>query len=68
MSLDLQVSTFKTEILVVGYEVKKEELLPMTADGGSIERVAEFPYLGSLIAANSRLDVEVDKGIPCVSN
>ena len=28
------MSTSKTKFLVVGYEVKEEELLPMTVDGG----------------------------------
>ena len=46
------MNTFKMKFLVVGHEV--------TVDGGSIERVAEFSYLGSLIAANGRIDVEVD--------
>ena len=52
---------------MVGYGVKEEKLLPMTVDGGSIECVAEFPYLGSLTAANGRIDVEVDKRIACAS-
>ena len=52
----LTVSTFKTKFLVV-YGVKEKELLPMTVDGGSIECVTEFPYLGSLIVANGRIDV-----------
>ena len=63
----LTVSTIKTKFLVMGYGVKEEELLPMTVDGGSIECVAKFPYPGSLIAANGRLDVEVDKQIACAS-
>ena len=33
----------------------------MTVNGGSIEFVAEFHYLGLLIAANGRIDVDVDK-------
>ena len=52
----LPVSTFKTKFLVVGYGVKEERLLPMTVDGGSIECVTEFPYLGSLTAVNGRID------------
>ena len=50
----------KTKFLVVGHEVDLE-MLPMTVDYGSIECVKEFQYLGSIIAADGRIDVEVDK-------
>ena len=50
----------KTKFLVVGHE-----MLPMTVDGGSIECVKEFQYLGSIIAADGRIDAEVDK---CLAN
>ena len=33
----------------------------MTVDGGSIECVKEFQYLGSIIAGDGRIDAEVDK-------
>ena len=59
----LTVSVPKTKFMVVGYGVEEEELLPMSIDGGNIECVTEFPYLGSLIAANGRIDVEIDKRI-----
>ena len=36
-------------------------MLPMTVDGGSIECVKEFRYLGSIIVADGQIDVEVDK-------
>ena len=45
----------------MGHEVQDLEMLPMTVDGGSIECVKEFQYLGSIIAADGRIDVEVDK-------
>ena len=64
----LTVSAFKLKFLVVGYGVKEEELQPMTVDGGSIECVTKFPFLGSLIAANGRIDVEENKEIACASN
>ena len=35
--------------------------LALTVDGGSIECVTECSYLGSMMVANSRIDVEVDK-------
>ena len=55
----MNVST--TKFLVVGHEVQDLEMLPMTVDGGSIECVKEFQYLGSIIAADGRIDAEVDK-------
>ena len=33
----------------------------MTVDSGSIECVKEFQYLGSIIATDGQIDVEVDK-------
>ena len=45
----------------MGHEVQNLEMLPMTVDGGSIECVKEFQYLGSIIAADGQIDGEVDK-------
>ena len=54
-----------TKFLLVGHEVQDLEMLPMTVDGGSIECVKEFQYLGSIIGVDGQIDVEVDK---CLSN
>ena len=51
----------KIKFLVVGHEVQDLKMLPMTVDGGSIECVKEFQYLGSIIVAGGRIDAEVDK-------
>ena len=61
----LMVSTPKTKFLVVGHGMQEEESLPMSINGGTIECVKEFPFLGSLIAASGRIDAEVDK---CLAN
>ena len=61
----LTVSTPKTKFLVVGHGMQEEESLPMSINGGTIECVKEFPFLGSLIAASGRIDAEVDK---CLAN
>ena len=61
----LTVNVSKTKFLVVGHQVQNLELLPMTIDGGSIECVKEFQYLGSIIVADGRIDVEVNK---CLAN
>ena len=35
--------------------------MPTNVNYGSIECIIEFPYLRSLIAVYSRMDVEIDK-------
>ena len=45
----------------MGHRVQNSEILPTTVDGGSIECVKDFQYLGPLIAADGQIDVEVDK-------
>ena len=59
----LTVSIPKTKLMVVGCGVLEEDVEPITIEGGKIESVTEFPYLGSLVADNGRIDVEVDKRI-----
>ena len=49
------------KFLVVSHEVQNSGIMPMTFDGGSIEYVKEFQYLGSIIAAYSLIDIKVDK-------
>ena len=63
----MTVSITKTKFMVVGSGVSDEEKLPITVDGGQIEWVSEFPYLGSLIADSGRIDVEVEKKIASAS-
>ena len=45
----------------------EEELLVKTVNGGIIECVTEFPNLGSLIAGNGRIDVDIGKRIASTS-
>ena len=42
-------------------------MLPMIINGGSIECVKEFQYLWSIIAADGRIEIEVDKYLTNVS-
>ena len=63
----MTVSITKTKFMVVGSGMSDEEKLPITVDGGQIEWVSEFPYLGSLIADSGRIDVEVEKRIASAS-
>ena len=55
----LRVSIPKTKHLVVGSEAEDEDKAPITVEGGEIEGVEEFPYLGSIIASSGAMDPDV---------
>ena len=59
----LNVSIVKTKFMVVGCDVAEADLEPISVEGGDIEHVSEFQYLGSVIAENGRIDAEVDRRI-----
>ena len=49
--------------MVVGHDIWEEATQPISLEGGEIEHVSEFPYLGSSIAATGRIDDEIDRRI-----
>ena len=51
----------KTKQMVTGRLVEEGDQESVDLDGGDIEVVSEFPYLGSLIADSGRMDVDVDR-------
>ena len=57
----LRLSTSKTKFMAAGREVKDEDRTPIEIENSEIECVKEFPYLGSIIAANGRMDADVEK-------
>ena len=59
----LTVSITKTKFLVSGHDVQGSDKTPINLPEGSIENVDEFPYLGSLVASNGKVDAEVNKRI-----
>ena len=63
MSLGLTVNIIKTKFMVVGHDIGEEDTQPIRLEGGEIEHVRNFPYLGSSIAANGRIDDEIDRRI-----
>ena len=66
--LGLTVSLRKTKFMVAGCGVTDEGRLPLPLDdGGAVEHVSQFPYLGSLIAESGRSHEEVDRRIPSAS-
>ena len=52
----------KTKFMVVGHGIEEEDT-QISLEGGEIEHMSEFPYLGSSIAANGRIDDEIDRSI-----
>ena len=66
-SFGMTVNIQKTKFMVVGSGIEDEDLQPIVIEGGEIENVKEFSYLGSLIAENGRIDTKVDKRIANVS-
>ena len=59
----LCVSVPKTKFMVVGSGIESENLEPIETEGGQIENVKEFAYLGSLMAENGRAEAEVDRRV-----
>ena len=51
----------RTKHMVTGWLVEESDRDPVQVEGGMIESVEEFPYLGSLLAdSGGRIDSEVD--------
>ena len=57
----LTVNLLKTKLLVMGYGLIEEDMAPIVVGGDTIERVDEFPYLGSVVISCGRIDAEVDR-------
>ena len=60
-SFGLTVSLPKTKHMVTGRAVEEGDQEPISLEGGSIEAVNEFQYLGSLIATTGRMDSDVSR-------
>ena len=59
----LMMSIPKTKHMAVGRETAEGDKAPIAVEGGEIESVEEFPYLGSLIASSGTIDTEVESRI-----
>ena len=57
------MNIIKTKFMVVGHDIAEENTQPISLESVVIEHMSEFPYLGSSIAANGRIDYEIDKRI-----
>ena len=58
-SFGLTVSAPKTKYIVSGRMTVESDRESISVEGGDLCCVEEFPYLGSLIAASGRIDVDV---------
>ena len=56
---------YEHQFMVVGYNVSEAEYQPIFLEGGEIEHVSEFQYLGFIIAENGLIDTEIDR---CIAN
>ena len=63
----LTVSTTKTQFMVCGSNIQDADCVPLTLADVEIKNVAEFRYLGSIIASNSRSAVDVNARIASAS-
>ena len=61
--MGLTVSIPKTKHMVTGRLVVEEDLEPIALEGGEIEAVGEFQYLGLLIASSGRMDVDIEQWV-----
>ena len=62
-SLGLTVNIIKIKFMVVGHDIAEEDIQPISLEGGERMHVIEFSYVGSSIAANGRIDDEIDRRI-----
>ena len=62
-SFGLTVSISKTKHIAAGRETTTPDITPLQVNGGTIDIVDEFQYLGSVIAASGRIDSEVERRI-----
>ena len=59
----LTVSIPKTKHMVTGRLVEENDRTFVAIEGGDIQMVDEFSYLGSVITSSGRMTVEVDKRV-----
>ena len=59
-SFGLTVSLPKTKLMVTGVGVEEGDVAPIAVHDELIECVDQFPYLGSVVSSNGRIDEEVD--------
>ena len=59
----MTLSIPKTKLLVAGVNLTVEDVASLELDGGSVEIVKEFKYLGSLVEAYGGVTREVNRQI-----
>ena len=59
----LTVSIPKTKHMITGRLVERNDRMRVALEGGDMEMVDTFSYLGSVITSSGQMTVEVDKGV-----
>ena len=59
----LTVSIPKTKHMVTGRLVEEEDLASIVLEGGEVEAMEEFPYLGSLVDSSGKMDADVNRRV-----
>ena len=62
-SFRLIISIAMTKFMVAGCNITEEDRQPATVEGGTIDQVNQFQYLGAVISDNGQIDVEIDQRI-----
>ena len=61
--LGLAVNIQKTKFLVAGSNVSVADRQGIKVEGGTIEHVEDFQYLGSVISESGTMDAEIDRRV-----
>ena len=56
----LKITFEKTKFMVAGHDIQAKDRLPLPVRNARVEHVSNFPYLGSLVASDGRVDIEID--------
>ena len=49
--------------MVTGRLVEEEDLAPIVLEGGEVEAMEKFPYLGSLVDSSGKMDADVNRRV-----
>ena len=63
----MKVTFEKTKFKVAAHGIQAKDRLPLQIGDVCVEHVRDFPYLGSLVASEGRVDTEIDKRIANIS-
>ena len=59
----MKVTFEKTKFMVAAHGIQAKDRLPLQIVDIRVEHVSDFPYLGSVVASEGRVDTEMGKKI-----